>query len=90
LDDRILFNERRAEERAKVLSGVVEAQKENGVGRLSERVRALQTEMFAALRESQSKMEAKANAQDLERQSAAWEERLRQLTEHVRAKSDKL
>jgi hypothetical protein len=60
------------------------------VGRLSEKVRVFQVEVFAALREVRAKVEAKANSQELERQTAAVEERLRQLYEHVCSKSDKL
>jgi hypothetical protein len=43
LDDKILYNERKIEEKSKLINSIMEAQKDNGVLKLTEKFRVFQT-----------------------------------------------
>lgn len=56
LDDKIAFNERKLEDRTKTLSSLVDAQKENNVGKLDDKLKIFQTEMYSTLKDIKSKV----------------------------------
>lgn len=55
LDDRIVFVERKSEERNKLLNGVLETQRENNWIKMEEKLKVFQTEMYATLKEMKLK-----------------------------------
>lgn len=90
LDDRIVFNQKKMEEKNKVLSNLLETHKENGVGKVDDKLKSFQTEIYASIKELKIKLDGKVNCQDYQKQSLAVEDKMRQITQILFLKSDKL
>ena len=90
LDDRIVFVERKSEERNRLLNGVLETQRENNWTKMEEKLKVFQTEMYATLKQMKLKTENKLNTNEYQKYCLALEDRLKQISELIYLKSDKL
>lgn len=69
---------------------LLEGQKQNSFSKIDEKLKSFQTEVYSIVKQLKSKLEGKVNTQDYEKYCLALEEKLRQLSEIVFLKSDKL
>jgi chromosome segregation ATPase len=59
LEDRLAFNERKLEEKMRVVSDLANVLKENNISRLEEKLKNLQTEIFTSIKELRVRVEGK-------------------------------
>lgn len=90
IEDRLSFNERKMEERLKVVNELSAAIKENNSSRLEEKLKNLQTEVFTSLKELKTKVEGQVNQAEFEKHCQSIEEKLKQVHDAIYLKSDKL
>ena len=79
LEDKIAFTERKMEEKGKVINNLVELQKENHWVRLDDKLKTLQTEMYAFFKDIKSKIEGKLNTQDYNKNTQNIDNKIKQL-----------
>lgn len=90
LEDKIAFTERKMEEKGKVINNLVELQKENHWVRLDDKLKTLQTEMYAFFKDIKSKIEGKLNTQDYNKNTQNIDNKIKQINDQIFLKSDKL
>lgn len=90
IEDKVGFNERKLEDKLRLVSELSAALRENSSTRLEEKVKNLQTEVFSNFKDLRSSLESKVSQCDHEKAQEGTEGRLLQLAELIAAKSDKL
>lgn len=63
LEDRIVFTDRKMEEKSKLINGLIEMQKENSWAKMDDKLKTFQTEMYAFIKEMKVKVEGKLASQ---------------------------
>ena len=79
LEDRIAFNEKKLDEKGKVVSELVAHHKENSWTKMEEKVKFMQTEFYANIKEIKLKIESKVNTSDYDKFCIALDEKLKQM-----------
>ena len=90
LDDKISFVERKLDEKTKTLSSLVEVQKENNWGKMEEKLKTFQTEMYTTLKDINLKVCNKVNSSDYEKYQISLDDKIKQVNELLFVKSDKI
>jgi hypothetical protein len=90
IEDKVAFNERKLEDKLRIVSELSAALRDNSTTRLEEKVKNLQTEVFASFKDLRSSLEGKLSQTDHEKAQHLTEGRLLQLAEQIALKSDKL
>ena len=64
LEDRIAYSEKKMDEKGKTINDLVSHQKENNWSKMDEKVKTMQTEFYATLKEIKGKLDGKVNSTD--------------------------
>lgn len=78
------------DEKSKILNDLVSQQKENNWGKMDEKLKNLQTEIYTNIKDIRAKLDSKVNLPDYEKFVNSNEEKIKQINELIYLKSDKL
>jgi hypothetical protein len=78
------------DEKSKILNDLVSQQKENNWGKMDEKLKNLQTEIYTNIKDIRAKVDSKVNLPDYEKFVNSNEEKIKQINELIYLKSDKL
>ena len=79
LDDKIAFSDRRLEEKTRIINSLLDCQKENNWGKMEDKLKIFQTEMYSNLKDIKGKIDSKVNFPDYQKYCTAMDDKIRQI-----------